>query len=167
MELYGNYSNMTIVTPSVWLSGLVKESFLKNLQVEIINNGIDLNVFKPTFGKYFDKFNIANKKIILGVSSTWVPSKGIYDFYKIANQLGSDYQVVLVGLTQEQIKQLPDNILGIARTDSVQELAEIYTAASVLLIQHMKIIIQQQILKLWRAVHQLLLTKRVVASKLF
>ncbi len=62
MELYGNYSNMTIVTPSVWLSGLVKESFLKNLQVEIINNGIDLNVFKPTFGKYFDKFNIANKK---------------------------------------------------------------------------------------------------------
>lgn len=128
---YGDYSNMTIVTPSVWLAELVKESFLKNLHVEVINNGVDLTVFKPTFGNYFEKFNIADKKIILGVSSTWVPSKGIYDFYKIADQLGSDYQVVLVGLAQEQIKQLPNNILGIARTDSVQELAEIYTAASV------------------------------------
>ena len=130
-ELYGKYKKLTIVTPSKWLSGLVKESFLKNRHVEVINNGIDLNMFKPTFGKYFNKYNLKNKKIVLGVSSTWVESKGIYDFYEVANQLGEDYQIVLVGLSHEQLKQLPSNIIGIARTDSVVELAEIYTAASV------------------------------------
>lgn len=130
-ELYGQYSNMTVVTPSIWLANLVKESFLGNLSVEVINNGIDLSVFKPTFGRYFEKFNITDKKIVLGVSSTWVKSKGIFDFYKIADLLGDNYQVVLVGLTKEQLTKLPNNILGIARTDSVQELAEIYTAASV------------------------------------
>ena len=39
--------------------------------------------------------------------------------------------VLLVGLTDEQIKSLPKNIIGIRRTNSPQELAEIYTAADV------------------------------------
>mgnify|MGYP002532974705 FL=1 len=39
--------NMTIVTPSKWLAGLVKESYLRDYPVQVINNGIDLNVFKP------------------------------------------------------------------------------------------------------------------------
>ena len=40
--------NMTIVTPSKWLAELVKESYLKEYPVKVINNGIDLNIFKPT-----------------------------------------------------------------------------------------------------------------------
>ncbi len=130
-DLYGDYPALTVVTPSKWLAGLVGDSFLKDRRVEVINNGIDLNVFRPTYGKYFDKYDIKDKKIVLGVSSTWVKGKGLFDFYKIADHLGEDYQVVLVGLSQEQLKQLPRSILGIARTDSVAELAEIYTAASV------------------------------------
>ena len=39
---------MTIVTPSQWLANLVKESYLKDYPVKVINNGIDLTVFKPT-----------------------------------------------------------------------------------------------------------------------
>lgn len=40
--------NMTIVTPSEWLANLVNESYLKEYPIKVINNGIDLNVFKPT-----------------------------------------------------------------------------------------------------------------------
>lgn len=130
-EIYGDYSLLTVVAPSQWLGGLVKQSFLKNTRVEVINNGIDIKTFKPTYGNYFQKYNLENKKIVLGVSSTWAESKGINDFYKIADLLGIDCQVVLVGLQMSQIKHLPKNILGIARTDSIEELAEIYTAASV------------------------------------
>ncbi len=130
-ELYGDYDNLTIVTPSNWLGNLVRKSFLRNADIQVINNGIDLEVFRPTFGRYFEKYNIQNKKIVLGVSSTWVKGKGLYDFYELANRLGNEYQVVLVGLSKGQLKQLPGNVLGIERTDSVQELAEIYTAATV------------------------------------
>lgn len=40
--------NMTIVTPSRWLGDLVQKSYLKEYPVLVINNGIDLSVFKPT-----------------------------------------------------------------------------------------------------------------------
>ena len=39
---------MTIVTPSKWLARLVKKSFLGEYPIKVINNGIDLDVFKPT-----------------------------------------------------------------------------------------------------------------------
>ena len=37
----------------------------------------------------------------------------------------------LLGLTQKQIKELPDTIIGIERTENVQELVGIYTRANV------------------------------------
>ena len=39
--------------------------------------------------------------------------------------------IVLVGLSKKQIKNLPKNIIGITRTNSTKELAEIYTASDV------------------------------------
>ena len=45
--------------------------------------------------------------------------------------LDDSYTVVMVGLDEKQLKTLPDNIVGIARTSSVTELAEIYTEADV------------------------------------
>ena len=46
--------------------------------------------------------------------------------------LDDRYAIVLVGLSEKQIKDLPKNIKGIQRTNSLQELAAIYTAADVL-----------------------------------
>lgn len=46
-------------------------------------------------------------------------------------RLDQSYQIILVGLTQEQIQKVPKNIIGIERTDSVQELVELYSAADV------------------------------------
>jgi putative colanic acid biosynthesis glycosyltransferase len=37
----------------------------------------------------------------------------------------------MVGLSKNQLKQLPKNIIGITRTNNAQELAEIYTTANV------------------------------------
>ena len=104
---------------------------MKDCDVQVINNGINLNDFKPTTGELLKKIGVENKKIVLGVSSTWVKSKGLDDFAVLANILPEEYQVVLVGLTKEQIAALPNNIVGIARTDSVAELAELYSAATV------------------------------------
>ena len=46
-DIFTGVKNLTIVTPSQ-LAGLVQESFLNEYPVKVINNGIDLNVFKPT-----------------------------------------------------------------------------------------------------------------------
>lgn len=130
-SLFTGIKNLTIVTPSHWLAGLVKQSFLKEYPVEVIHNGIDLNVFKPTPSDFRKKYHLEDKKIILGVASPWTPRKGLKDFIELAGLVNEETRIVLVGLNDKQLKKLPENIIGIKRTNNPQELAGIYTAADV------------------------------------
>ncbi len=119
----------TIITPSQWLGDIVKQSYLGEYPVKVINNGIDLSIFKPTESDFRKKYNLENKLIILGVAFFWDYKKGLDVFIELSKRLGDKYQIVLVGTSDEVDKQLPDNIISIHRTQNQQELAEIYTAA--------------------------------------
>lgn len=130
-EIFTGVNNLTIVTPSKWLAGLVKQSYLKEYPVEVINNGIDLDVFKPTQSNFRKRYNLENKFIILGVASTWDRRKGFKYFIGLSEKIKKDEAIVLVGLSERQKKNLPKNIIGITRTNNVNELAEIYSAADV------------------------------------
>lgn len=124
--------DMTIVTPSEWLAGLVKESYLKDYPVKVINNGIDLNVFKPTESDFREKYALENKYIVLGVAFGWGKRKGLDVFIELAKRLDEEkYKIVLAGTDDNVDKLLPDNIISIHRTQNQTELAEIYTAADV------------------------------------
>lgn len=124
--------NMTIVTPSEWLAGLARESYLKQYPIEVINNGIDLNVFKPTHSNFREQYGIpGDKYIVLGVSFAWGYRKGLDCFVEMAEKLGERYQIVLVGTDDEIDKNLPQSIISIHRTQNQKELAEIYSAADV------------------------------------
>ncbi|MGN1161927.1 MAG: glycosyltransferase, partial [Candidatus Fimenecus sp.] len=128
-ELFTSLKNAVIVTPSKWLGEIVKDSFLGKYPVKIIYNGIDMDCFKPTESNFKEKYGIEDKKIVLGVASVWEKRKGLNDFFKLNEIIGDDYRIVLVGLSDAQLAELPDGIIGIKRTSSAQELAEIYTAA--------------------------------------
>lgn len=123
--------NMTLVTPSQWLAGLVKESFLGDYPVQVIPNGIDTEVFKPTPSDFKKRYGLDGKFLILGVANVWEKRKGFDYFLDLSKYLSDDEIIVLVGLSDERIKNLPNNIIGIKRTNSAKELAEIYTAADV------------------------------------
>lgn len=115
-----------IVVPSAWLGSYVKDSFLKHYPIHIIHNGIDTDIYTHRKGK--SNF----KKIVLGVASSWSKSKGFDDFIQLSEKLDpNDYQIIMVGLNDEQMKKIPQNILGIKRTNSQQELANIYSSADV------------------------------------
>lgn len=130
-ELFIGLKNMTLVTPSQWLANLVKRSFLKEYPVKVINNGIDLNAFKPAPSDFRKKYDLENKFIILGVASPWTRRKGFEYFIELSKMRSDKEAIVLVGLSEKQIKDLPENITGITRTNSTKELAEIYTASDV------------------------------------
>lgn len=131
-EIFRGVKNLTVVTPSKWLAGLAKQSFLGEYLVEVINNGIDTAVFRPTESNFKEKNGLSGKKIILGVANVWDARKGLGDFISLSKKISDDYRIVLVGLDEKQLGMLPENILGITRTSSAKELAEIYTAADVL-----------------------------------
>lgn len=130
-KAFTNVKNMTLITPSKWLADLTRQSFLKEYPVEVHYNTIDTNIFKPTPSDFRDRYSLQNKIIVLGVANVWEDRKGLFDFYKLAQMLDDKYAIVLVGLSEKQIKDLPKNIKGIQRTNSPQELAAIYTAAEV------------------------------------
>ena len=123
-------SDMTIVTPSQWLADLAKQSFLKEYPVEVINNGIDLSVFKPTPSNFRELHGIGKDTfLLLGVAFGWGERKGLDIFIELAKRLDSSYQIVLVGTDDRIDTQLPANIISIHKTQNQEELAQIYTAA--------------------------------------
>lgn len=130
-EIFTGVNNMTLVTPSKWLADLVKESFLGEYPIKVINNGIDLNVFKPTESNFRERYNLENKFIILGVANIWGERKGYDYFIDLSKKIKEDEVIVMVGVTKRQKNKLPKNIIGITRTNSARELAEIYSAADV------------------------------------
>ena len=123
--------DLTIVTPSLWLAELVKQSFFRNYPIKVINNGIDLSVFKPAISGFRKKYGLEDKNVILGVASIWGIGKGLDVFVELAKRLPDDYRIVLVGTDDNVDKQLPANIISIHRTQNQMELAEIYTTADV------------------------------------
>ena len=129
-KCFTGVENLTLVTPSEWLAGLVKQSFLKDYPVTVINNGIDLNIFRPVESSFRRDHGIGpHEYMLLGVAFGWGEQKGLDVFIRLARQLPEKYRIVLVGTDETVDKKLPENIISIHRTGSQQELAEIYSAA--------------------------------------
>ena len=133
-RLFTSLKNATIVPVSQWLGNIVKESYLGKYNIKVINNGVDINIFKPTDSKELrDRLNIGDKKVLLGVATAWSEKKGLNDYLKLSEQLSSEYQIILVGTTENIRKTLPKAIIAIDKTDSQKELAAYYSMAEIVL----------------------------------
>jgi len=131
-RIFTGLSNMTLVAPSQWMGRHLEQSFLKGYPVKVMYNGIDLDIFKPfPSDRIKSKYAVGDRKMILGVAGTWDRRKGLDDFVKLNQSIDKNIVIVLVGLNQSQLKTLPENMIGIPRTENITELAEIYSAADV------------------------------------
>lgn len=118
---------IVFVTPSRWLFNLLESSFLSTETKKIINNGVDTSIFKPTSDKERDK------KIILGVASSWGGEqgpKGLSFFNRLSQLIDLDrWKIVVVGVTDKD-KTAP-KIERIGPNVTQQELSKIYSKATV------------------------------------
>ena len=122
---------MIVVSPSIWLKDIVKQSFFKKYSCKVINNGINLDIFKPIENTIKKDYKIENKYLILGIANVWNERKGLDVFVELSKRLSDDYQIVLVGTNNDVDKLLPDNIISIHRTYNQKELVKLYSAADV------------------------------------
>ena len=130
-ELFCGVKNMTLYAASGWMMSNLKKSFLSGYDIQVMDNGVDISIFKPTAGDFRKKYGLENKNIVLGVSFAWGVKKGLDVFVELAKQLPEEYKVVLVGVNDNIKKQLPENIVTVNKTNNQHELAEIYTSADV------------------------------------
>lgn len=124
---------MELITPSQWLADLVGESFLSKYPVRVVHNTVNKDIFKPTPSDFRERYGLQNKFIVLGVASKWSERKGLDDFVRLASELDDRFAIVLVGLSEKQIKSLSKQITRLPVTNSQKELAEAYTAANLYL----------------------------------
>lgn len=125
--LYTNNRNMHIVPVSHWLLDFVTHSILQDKHLQVIHNGVDIAKYKPN-----DISENHPEIRVLGVASQWTKSKGLYDFYDLRKRFDEkELTITLVGLTKQQIAELPKGIKGIQRTNSMGELAALYADADV------------------------------------
>ena len=126
------HSEFVIVPVSKWLKEEMGKSFLKDCNFRVIHNGIDTEVFNIQNSESVKaRYGLGNRHVILGVASIWSREKGLDDFLALSGMISSDEVLVLVGVTPEQKASLPENVIGITRTDNVHDLAALYSAAEV------------------------------------
>lgn len=125
---------MRLIVPSLWLKNHIEDSFLSKYAIEVRPNTVDNSIFKPIDSNFRSLHGIGSRFVVMGVADPWSERKGLGIFFRLASDLDpSLYSVVLIGLNKKQIKRAPKNVVALPRTDSVQELAEAYSAADLLL----------------------------------
>lgn len=134
-DLFTSVKNMTIITPSNWLTEMMKKTYLNKYDIKTIYNGVDTEVFRVDNSNtrmLKKKWNAIDKTIILGIASVWDERKGLNDFIKLSKLLPAEqFQIVLVGIDERTKFKLPDNIISINRTNSVDELRDIYNVSDI------------------------------------
>lgn len=102
--------------------------------ISYVYNWIDLEVFTPQ-GYDADqvtreRYGIKNRQMILGVASGWGHGKGLEDFIVLSRRISDKQVIVLVGRIPKDTV-LPSSIIHIEATDSMFELAKLYSAADI------------------------------------
>ena len=141
MKCFTGVKNLCIITPSMWLKELVRDSFLHKYDVRVINNGIDLDRFRIVDAFDADivelkkKYDIEEKHVVLGVAGQWTERKGLQSFYGLAKLLDEDYRIILIGVNSSVISYIDrkygGRVTGIRRTQSIRELTLWYNIADV------------------------------------
>lgn len=131
-----NSADFTIVTPSIWLKKCVEESFLKNKDIRLIYNGIDLKNFTKT-----DKSEARkelglpdNKKIILFSSDGGVknPFKGGEFVFEAFEKLKNRNDILFLNIGGDS-GQKSENWQDYGYVNDSKTMAKLYSAADIYL----------------------------------
>lgn len=135
-KLFTSLERLYNVGVSEWMSKQLRESFFSRYPIQTICNGIDTDVFYPrqeNANAVREKYRLGDGVILIGVATAWGERKGLSDYRRLRERLGHEYTIVLVGIPKEIQETLPEGIIGIRRTDSISELCDLYSAATIVM----------------------------------
>jgi len=134
--------NPIFIAPSYWMASQARSSILlKNKDIRVIPNGVDVTCFKPRDKELMRTIlNIPlNKKILLFGANNLLTdkNKGFIKVKKILeilkeNKYKDNIEVVIFGQSNDISLDLGFPTIYLGRIDSPEEMAQIYSAADVL-----------------------------------
>lgn len=132
-SLFTSSSRLIVTTVSKWLEGLVKESFFAKYPIRVIYDGINTDSFQSIGSDLRSQYGLEGKCVLVSAAANWSVSKGWDDYIKLSKLLPDSCVIMLVGVTDEQRKILPKNIIGVPRQEGKEKLAIYYSMADILL----------------------------------
>lgn len=123
--------DLTVVGVSQWITNESVKTVFKGRKAVTIHNGIDTKFFKPTPSNLREKYGLNDKFIILGPALKWLSKVNETVFREFISSLKDDEVLMLLGCNEQQIKNLPKNVLGVPFIKDKDELRKIYTLADV------------------------------------
>lgn len=134
---FSQLKDLTIITPSSWLASRARESFFGNRSVNVIHNGIDTTIFRPTdYSNLLDELNISRSEIIVLALAPNLMSreKGGEFILKLAKRfLNQPYRFILVGVDNPK-PFYEENVIVKSRIYDKTVLAQFYSMADVFII---------------------------------
>ncbi len=137
-KTFSGFKNLYSVAVSPWVQERAEQSpIFKDAIHTTVLNGIDTNVFRVQQGAEVlrEKLGIGlDKKIVLYVTASMTnPTKGGHYVLELAEKLGEEYRVLIVG-NHKMPENLPSNVIAVGRVENQTELAKFYTLADVTVI---------------------------------
>lgn len=135
-NVFEDFNNLLIISPSDWLASRIKQSFLKERRVVTIHNGIDTNIFYRRDARNLKIMHgIGNEKIVLAVAPNLLSeNKGGESVLAVAhNMRAENVKFVLVGITQGE-REYEKNIIPVGLIRDQELLAQYYSMADVFVI---------------------------------
>lgn len=128
---FTSIEKLHIVTVSNWLKSVAEASFLGKKDIRRISNGVDTELFAYRDSTIREQYHLQSKLVILGVASVWNNRKGLNQFLALSEDLKDDAVIVLIGVTADQQKNFPENVIGVPAIHDQITLAQWYSAADV------------------------------------
>lgn len=125
--------DLHIVTVSQWLKSVAKDSFLGQADIHCIYNGVDTGKFCFRDSTLREEYRLQDKFVILSAAGVWNRGKGLDRFLELSKKMREDTVIVLIGLSPDQQKDLPPNIIGIPAVKDPDLLTRWYSLADVYL----------------------------------
>lgn len=133
-QWFTGLKNLTVVTPSDWLAGLVRDSFLKDYPVRTILNGIQTRTFEPCPNAELRQTLLKGKShLLLAVAGKWDERKNLTDVIRVAESCRDRASVVVIGEIQPGQPAVPDWMTHMPRTENRRYLAELFSSADLFL----------------------------------
>ena len=130
-KLFNNIKSLTVVGVSNWISSEAKKGIFKDKDVVTIHNGVDINIFRPTPSEMREKLGLKDEFVIQGAADKWLNPLNRLVFNYILSNITPDMKIVIFGCNKEQLKQLPESVIGIGYITDRNEMAKLYSMADV------------------------------------
>lgn len=135
--------NIHFVTPSVWLKEKCANSFLKNEDIRVINNGVNTDIYHSADKQALrEKYQVPKDKIALLFGAAYLnsPFKGMRYLIDALNALEhkENYTLLVIGSNMDRSLFAPEfNIISFGYISDENKLAEIYAMSDAFIMSSM------------------------------